>query len=198
MNFLRELSMGEITSRLAAVLIFAALQGVLIAGLARMFGDRRPAHDGRLTINPFNHVSVWGALIAALFGMSWIRSIWFDVGANRLGRLGAGLVPVLGLAAMLAILPLSDLLRPLFLMLPRTGGYATLYVLDQFQKLTLASVMLNVLPLPGLVAGGVWQAIWPGEERRLWRLEPFCLALVIVAIVAGWLPNLATLVPAFR
>lgn len=190
--------MGEITSRLAAVLIFAALQGLLIAGLARLLGDRRPAHDGRLTINPFNHVSVWGALIAALFGMSWIRSIWLDAGANRLGRLGAGLVPVLGLAAMLAILPLSDLLRPLFLMLPRTGGYVTLYVLDQFQKLTLASVMLNVLPLPGLVAGGVLQAVWPGEERRLRRLEPFCLALVIVAIVAGWLPNLATLVPAFR
>jgi Zn-dependent protease len=65
-------------------------------------------------------------------------------------------------------------------------------VLDQLQLLVLASAVLGLLPVPGLVGGGILQAIWPDAERRLRRLEPFGLALVIVAIVAGWLPNLAT------
>lgn len=194
MNLLRELSMGEIVSRLAAVLLYAGIQGFVLAALARVLGDRRPAHDGRLTPNPFIHLSVWGALIAALFAMSWIRTIWYDPAATRFGRGKIVLVVVVGLAAMVALVPLIDLLRPMALMLPRTGSYAVLYVLSQLQLVALASAMLNVLPIPGLVGGSVLQAIWPNAERRLRRLEPFGLALVIAAIVAGWLPNLATTV----
>lgn len=192
MNLLRELSMGEIVSRLIAAILYAGIQGLLLAGLARLFGDQRPAHDGRLTPNPFVHLSVWGAIMAGLFGMSWIRTIWFDAKANRLGRWGIVLVVVLGLAAMVALVPLLDLLRGPALLLPRTGGYAVLYVLGQLQAVAIASTALNLLPVPGLIGGSVLQAIWPNAERRLRRLEPFGLALIIVAIVAGWLPNLAT------
>ena len=192
MNLLRELSMGEIVSRLVAALLYAGIQGLLLAGFARLFGDRRPTYDGRLTPNPFVHLSVWGAMMAALFGMGWIRTIWFDANSNRLGRWGIVLVVFLGLAAMVALVPALDLLRGAALLLPRTGGYAVLYVLGQLQSVAIASTVLNLLPIPGLIGGGVLQAIWPQAERRLRRLEPFGLALVIVAIVAGWMPNLAT------
>lgn len=183
--------MGEIVSRIAAVLLYAGIQGLLLAGMARLFGDKRPHYEGRLTANPFAQVSVWGTVMAALFAMSWVRPMRFDPAQNRLGRLGLVLVAALALAAMVAVVPIVDLLRPLALMLPRTGGYAVIYVLSQLQIVVMASVALNVLPIPGLIGGVVWQAIWPGEERRLLRLEPFGLALVIVGIVAGWLPNVA-------
>ena len=189
--------MGEIVSRLGAVLLYAGLHGFVLAGLARLLGDRRPAYDGRLTPNPFAHLSVWGALIAALFGMSWIRSLWYDGKTNRLGRWGVALVVLAGLLAMLALVPLLDLLRPLALLLPRTGSYVVLYVLGQLQLLALASALLNCLPIPGLVGGGFLQAIWPAQERRLKRLESFGLALVITGIVAGFIPNLATTVLPF-
>ncbi|MDB5585916.1 MAG: Zn-dependent protease [Devosia sp.] len=192
MDLLRELSMGEIVSRLAAAILYAGIQGLLLAGIARLLGDQRPSHDGRLTANPFVHLSVWGAAMAALFGVSWIRTIWFDAKANRLGRWGIVVVVGLGLAAMVAVVPLLDLLRAPALLLPRTGGYAALYLLGQLQAVAIASTALNVLPIPGLIGGSLLQAIWPGPERRLRRLEPFGLALVIVAIVAGWVPNLAT------
>jgi hypothetical protein len=189
-DLLRELSMGEIVSRLAAAILYAGIQGFLLAGLARLFGDRRPAHDGRLTLNPFVHLSVWGVAMAALFGMGWIRSIWFDASTNRLGRWGIVLGVGLGLAATVALVPLLGLLRGPALLLPRTGGYAALYLLGQLQAVAIASTALNVLPIPGLVGGSLLQAIWPNAERRLRRLEPLGLALVIVAIVAGWMPNL--------
>lgn len=183
--------MGEIVSRIAAVLLYAGIQGLLLAGMARLFGDKRPQYEGRLTANPFAQVSVWGAVMAALFAMSWVRPMRFDPAQNRLGRWGLVLVGVLALAVMVAVVPIVDLLRPLALMLPRTGGYAVIYVLTQLQILVMTSVALNVLPIPGLIGGVIWQAIWPGAERRLMRLEPFGLALVIVGIVAGWLPNVA-------
>ncbi|UXN75149.1 hypothetical protein N8D56_09745 [Devosia sp. A8/3-2] len=191
MNLLRELSMGEIVSRIAAVLLYAAIRGSALAGFARLLGDKRPQYEGRLTANPFAHISVWGTVMAALFAMSWVRSMRFDPAQNRLGRWGLILIVLLALGVVVALVPLIDLLRPLALLLPRTGGYAVLYVAGQLQIVALASVALNLLPILGLIGGVLWQAIWPGEERRLLRLEPFGLALVIVAIVAGWLPNSA-------
>lgn len=189
MQILRELSIGGIVSRLAAVLLYAAVQGALLAALARLMGDRRPQRDGRLTLNPFVHVSAWGAAMAALFGVSWVRSVWYDPRGNRLGRAGVALVACLGLALMLAVVPGVDMLRRAALLLPPTGATAVLLVLEQMQRLTMASVLLGLLPLPGLIGGGVLQAIWPDEERRLRQAEPICLFLVIAAIVAFGFPD---------
>jgi Zn-dependent protease len=175
------------------MLIFVALQGGLLAAVALAMGDRRPRHEGRLTVNPLDHVAAWGALVAALFAMSWVRTVWFDSHENRLGRVGVVLVALAGLVGMAALVPLIDLLRPLAPLLPPTGAQAVLLVLGQLQTIALGSALLNLLPVPGLVGGSVWQAAYPDQERRLRRLEPICMAVVIAAIVAGLLPNPAPL-----
>ena len=77
--------------------------------------------------------------------------------------------------------------------LPPTGATATLLVLEQLQRMIAASVLLGILPLPGLVAGGVLQAIWPHHERRLRQAEPICLFVVISTIVAFGFPDPATI-----
>lgn len=199
MALLGELTIGEIVSRLAAALIYAGLQGLLLAGFARLLGDKRPAYDGRLTPNPFAHLAVWGAVMAALLTVSWIRPMRMDPEQNRFARWGLVLVAALSLLAMLALVPLADLLRPLALMLPRTAGYSVLYVLAQFQIITLGAVLLNLLPVPGLIGGLVLQAIWPKQERRLMRWEPIALAAVIAGLVSGLIPSLGpALLPYLR
>jgi Zn-dependent protease len=191
MQFLRELSIGLIVSRLAAVLVYAALHGFILAALARLFGDRRPQHEGRLTLNPFVHVSVWGAIMGALFALSWPRSIWFDPTQNRWSRGGIVAVVFGSIALMLALAMAVELLRPLALLLPRSGSYAVLYVLGQFQLIALGAALLNLLPIPGLVGGALLQAAWPDRERQIRTWEPIGIALVVAAIVAGWLPSFA-------
>lgn len=197
MALLRELSIGGIVSRIAAVLIFAALLGALLALFARLMGDKRPQYDGRLTLNPFAQLSVWGVAIGALFTLSWIRPLRYDPANNRLGPWGVTLVVLAGLAATLTLVPLADLLRPLALLLPRSGSYAALMVLNQFQAVAAGSTLLNLLPIPGLAAGALIQAFRPDIEKRLQRLEPIGLGLVIVAIVAGLLPSLGPAVLPF-
>ena len=187
--------MGELVSRLAAVLLYAGLQGVLLAGLARLLGDKRPMHDGRLSPNPLTHLSVWGAAMSALFGVSWIRSIWFDAGQNRLGQRGVALVTVGGLVAMMVAVLIIGLIQPLALILPRTGSYTVLYVLEQFRLIAISSIVLNVLPVPGLIGGGLLQALWPERERQFRRAEPICLAIVVAVIVAFGFPDVTKLNP---
>jgi len=199
MALLGTLSLSEIVTRIAAVLLYAALQGALLAGLAFLMGDKRPRHEGRLTLNPFVQVSMWGVISAVLFALSWVRPLRYEPNDNRFGIWGLVLVIVATLALMLALVPLVDLLRPLLLMLPRTAGYAGLYVLNQFQIVTVGSVVLNCLPIPGLAAGALWQVAWKGRERRFERVIPICLGLVFAAIVAGLVPNTASaLMPYLR
>ena len=183
-------------SRLAAVLIYAALQGFLIALLARLFGDRRPEHEGRLTLNPFVQVSAWGAAVAALFGVSWIRSVWYGSSGSRLGRWHVALVVVLGLILILGLIPVVDLLRRAALLLPPTGASAALLVMAHVQAIAVASVTLNCLPIPGLIGGGLLQVIRPDRERRLRAAEPICLFLVIGLIVAFGFPDDETITQA--
>lgn len=186
--------MSEIVSRIGAVLVYAWLQGLLFAAFARLVGDRRPQYEGRLTVNPFAQVSVWGMAVGVLFAMSWVRPLRYDPATNRFGAWGVVLVVLAGLVAMALLVPLADLLRPLALMLPRTGGYAVLYSINQFQLVTAGSVLLNLLPIPGLAAGAIWQAVRQDQGKRLGRYEAIGLAIVTAAVVAGLVPSLGAAV----
>ena len=186
--------MSEIVSRIGAVLVYAWLQGLIFAALARALGDRRPQYDGRLTANPFAQVSVWGMAVGVLFAMSWVRPLRYEAAANRFGAWGVVLGVLAGLAGMALLVPLADLLRPLALMLPRTGGYAALYSINQFQLVTAGSVLLNLLPIPGLAGGAIWQALRPDQGKRLPRYESIGLAVVTAAVVAGLVPSLGAAV----
>lgn len=193
MNFLNNLTMEEIVTRVLALLIYAALQGAVLAGMARLMGDSRPRHDGRLTLNPFAHVAMLGLAMAVLFRMGWIRTLRYDLASNRLGRWGLVLIALGGPLIMLASIPLADLLAPLLQSaLPRTAGYVALYSLQQFQVVCTASVLLSLLPLPGLIGGTLLVAIWPSAEKRLQKAEPAVLVGLCVLLVLGWVPDFSS------
>ena len=190
MSLLNTITMEQLATRIAAMLVYVALQGAILAALARVLGDQRPRYDGRLTLNPFVHIAISGFAMAALFRSGWIRPLRFDVAANRFGRLGLVLIAVVGLILMLAVIALSDLLRaPVEALLPRTAGYSVLYIIQQFQELATASTLLNMLPLPGLIGGILWQAAFPAAERRLERLAPMVMAALCILLILGWIPD---------
>jgi len=190
MNLLQDLTLDAFVSRLIAMLIFSGVLGGLLALLARLMGDRRPQYSGRLTANPFAHVAVPGALLAAIFGIGWIRIIRFDASQNRWGKAGVMVVALAGLALALATVPLVDLLRQIAVnTLPPTAGYAVIQTMIQYQQVAVATVVLNLLPLPGLVCGAIWPAFRPDREKRIMRQEPILLGILAAAIVAGFVGN---------
>ncbi len=90
---------------------------------------------------------------------------------NRFGRW-------LGTAADAATIPLliSSVYRPLF---APTGATATLLVLEQLQRLTASSVLLAILPLPGLVGGDCFRPCGLIASGSCAQAEPICLFIVI-------------------
>lgn len=199
MNLLQDLTISAFVSRAIAMVLFSGVLGFLLALLARIMGDRRPDYDGRLTLNPFAHVSPSGVLLATLFGIGWIRVTRFDSTTNRWGKAGVLLVSLAGLQLALLTVPLVDVLRRILVdYLPLSLGNMVIYVLAQYQQVAVGSTVLNLLPVPGLVCGAIWSALLPDREKRIRHREPVLLAIVAAAIVAGFISNPApALLPYF-
>lgn len=191
MSLLNDLTMQLLLSRITGFLLYVALHGCILAVLATMLGAQGPARDGRLTLNPLAHLSMPGLAMAVLFRSGWSRPMHIAHEELRGGRIAMIAIAIAALAISLLMVPLLDLLRPLIASgLPRTAGYAVLQAIIAFQDVTLASVALNALPLPGLTAGLVLQALLPATQtKRFYRMEVPVAALLVIALVAGWLPD---------
>lgn len=186
MNFLNDLSLSQIVTRLFGYLIVVAIHGLVVAGLATRMGDREPAHAGRLTINPLPHVSFPGIVAAILFQPSWMRPLRLEPRVLRFGRLGLVFVYA---ASLLVILVVVGLLTPvriwLSTMLTGTAALYVLGVIDASQRLGIWFVLLNALPLPALTGAMLLEAAWPGLGERLEKLELPAMLIFLVILGTG-------------
>lgn len=188
MALLNDLTMGDIVSRIAAMLIFVALHGRAVMLLARLFGYRGSATDHGGTWGPLQHISVWGVAMAVLFRTGWARLPYIDAQDLRGGRWALVVIALGALAFSLALMPLLDFARPWIAgAFPRTAGYAVLVVIVAFQEITVLSVALNLLPLPGLTGGLIFAALVPLKPRIWNRMVAIVLVTLTVALVAGLL-----------
>lgn len=186
MNFLNDLSLSQIVTRLAGYLIVVTFHGFILAGLATLMGDRDPAHEGRLTLNPLPHVSFPGLVAAILFLPSWMRPLPIEPSVLRWGRVGLVVLYVVSLAAILAAVPLLNPLRIwLSTLLTGTAATSVLGVIDAAQRLGIWFVVLNALPLPALTGALLLRAAYPPVGRQLPKLELPAMLIFLVLVGTG-------------
>lgn len=194
MVFLYNLTMADIVTRILAALIYAGLQGGLIAGFLRLMGDRSAQEQGRLTLNPFSHVTLSGLFLAIAFRASWITPMPHAKAGPRLRPLFAVL---LSFGVMIALVPVLDLLRlPLHENLTRGAGYLVLVTITALQYLLVGAVAINLLPLPGMALGNALPAIFPSLAKRYRKSAGLGMAAVAILLILGWYPDVSPLVKA--
>lgn len=186
MNFLNDLSLSQIVTRLAGYLIVVTFHGFILAGLATLMGDRDPAHEGRLTLNPLPHVSFPGLVAAILFLPSWMRPLPIEPSVLRWGRVGLVVLYIVSLAAILAAVPLLNPLRIwLSTLLTGTAATSVLGVIDAAQRLGIWFVVLNALPLPALTGALLLRAAYPPVGRQLPKFELPAMLIFLVLVGTG-------------
>lgn len=202
MVFLYDLTMPEILRRILAALLHAGLQGGLLAAFLWLGGDRVAKDEGRLTLNPFRHLALSGVFLCVAFRISWIQALPLGPTIGPVpaaARLRPLLAVLASLAVLLALVPLLDLARaPLHQLLPRSAGYMVLASMDTLQHVLTGSVLLALLPLPGMLVGNALPALWPGLGKRWRRWQGLGMASAAILVILGWFPNVAALVAALR
>lgn len=186
---MQDLTLQTLLIRIAVLLPIAALYGFVLCGGARLLGDDGPSHDGRLTLNPFVHIDIIGALTFIAFGFGWITPLAITASALRGGI--AGLIGIV-LAASLALLAMAAVA---VLALPLAGGLQSLsgaqtaaLLLAALCRLGVGFALFNLIPVPPLSGEYVLNALLPRAGAWLGR-RGLIMGLVLAAILATGVPG---------
>lgn len=154
-------------------------------------GDPTPRREGRLSLNPFRHLDLWGTICLLLFHMGWAKPVRIHTGYYKNRKTGTILVSLAGPAANFIFAFLSILLLGL---IEKFGGRSSVWSLLQnlcyySGVLNIGLGLFNLIPLPPLDGSNVLAEIFPGVQKLYVKIRPYS-SIILLALV--WLGVLGT------
>lgn len=151
------------------------------AATAYAFGDETPKADGRVTLNPFAHLDLFGTIMMLLGPIGWAKPVRVNPNAMRwryadllVSFAGPGMNLILALIAAAVLKYVSfgadyeaaiDVIRIMF-----------------FMNVGLA--VFNLLPIPPLDGGHIWPAILPYRMRgAYYQILPYGIIFLILLVM---------------
>jgi len=155
--------------------IFAVFYGLTIheffhAWSALWQGDETAYNEGRLTLNPFAHLDMWGLFMLVVIGFGWGKPVPINPNNFKHGKLSDNLVSLAGIFSnLLSLIVFSVILK---LILTFTGlGPDNLLVNFLFLLITINLVfaLFNLIPIPPLDGSHILFNLLP--DRRFFAFK---------------------------
>ena len=177
--------LADLVLKIPALLIAVTIHEVAHALVADRLGDPTPRALGRITLNPFPHIDLFGALAFVVAGFGWAKPVPVNAANLRHPRRDMALVAAAG--------PVSNFLVAfvglvLFVLARRSGlvGAPVAQVLLWIFEFNLALGIFNLIPLPPLDGGHFLPYFLPpGAGAVLHSLEQFGPMILLVLVVSG-------------
>ena len=174
------------------VLIFSVILHEVSHGYAaEMLGDPTARYQGRLTLNPFAHIDLFGSVILPVllivthspFLIGWAKPVPYNPYNLRNQRWGEAIVATAG--------PLVNILiAVIFGLIIRFGSdfsVATLSIISTVVIINLLLAIFNLVPIPPLDGSKILFSILPYGARGLRTgLEQYGFILVLVFVFFLW------------
>lgn len=163
------------------------------AAVASALGDPTPRLAGRVTLNPFAHLEVFGTLMMLFGPIGWAKPVPIDP-AQLKGRHAEILVSFAG-PAMNLVLALVAAFALKYGNVPAAYDPAV-EVMWSFFFLNVGLAVFNMLPIPPLDGSHIWPSILPASWRQgYYRLLPYgMIALILLVMWPGANRGLSVLV----
>lgn len=186
------------------ILLAVVLHEVAHGYVANNLGDPTAARAGRLTLNPFAHVDLFGTVILPLilvvvgapFVFGYAKPVPVNFANLRNPRRDMVLVALAGPMTNLFLAGISAVaIRYLPIPLPGTMPTETLEILG---LMTWHSILMNVglavfnlIPVPPLDGGRVATGLLPRSPAiALAQLEPYGMLIIMALLMTGVLDNI--------
>ena len=179
-------SLQEWLSRAVAIVLILSLKGLVQAWVADRLGDEGPKQDGRLTLNPAQHISFLGFVSFLGFSLGWTKPVGLD--PVRLKVRGFVGVAVAGILTCGAVAFIAALIRPLVVNAFSSGdvGFVLTASLNTLIDLSLWCAVLGLIPLFPLdgftILSGFIPRWWKWAQPYLLYFEIGLLVLAISKI----------------
>lgn len=155
------------------------------AWTASLLGDDFPRRKGRITLNPFRHLSLLGTLTLFVLGFGWAKPVEVNLYNFRHSKRDflitslAGPVANILLAGILALTMLMT--RHSFMFGPKASAFVDLSHLFLRIGIVINIILatINLLPIPPLDGSKIWACLIPGRKATL----PTNLTLVCVVVL---------------
>lgn len=162
------------SAALAAISVHEAAHGIVSYKL----GDPTPKRDGRLTLNPFVHLDLWGTICLVFFRMGWAKPVRINTSYYRNKKKGIIMVSLAG--------PLSNYLLAFLALILYFLMYDNQFFGVWFYYLAVLNIGLgtfNLIPIPPLDGSNVLMEIFPKVSlfyRKIRRHSGIILAMLLI------------------
>lgn len=176
----------SLIANIPALMIGFAFHEFAHAWVADRLGDPTPRSQGRLTLNPFVHLDLFGTLMALLYQFGWAKPVMtnpqYFKGNKLRGRMLVSLAgPLMNLLTAFVALFLWYLLMHWFHGSAWSGVFALMFKAIVLMNLGLG--IFNLLPIPPLDGFGILGGLLP--ERivyRLFALEQYGMIILVLLL----------------
>lgn len=184
----------KIILMLPAVLIGFTFHEFAHAKMADRLGDKTARFQGRLNLNPFNHVDPIGALMLLTVGFGWAKPVETNPSAYKNYYKDDLKVSIAGPLANLVIAVLGCLAYFTFLIygnniIPDNYYNVISNMLFYIYFLNLNLFVFNMLPLPGLDGFHILRDLFPKQVNEIYNvlMRYQLVILILVLAVGGWI-----------
>jgi Zn-dependent protease len=147
---------------------------------AKWLGDRNAERMGRISLNPFRHLSLLGTLALFVIGFGWAKPVMVNIYNFKHPKLYYFLSSIAGPISNLLLCGLS-----LGIMYLKPHKYVTFLCVSVFFINAILAV-INLLPIPPLDGSKIWPCVIPkmrptvsGKWSNVW------LIVLLVVLFSG-------------
>lgn len=190
------------------IALITAIPGILIAiafheyahaFVADKLGDDTPRRQGRLTLNPFKHIDVYGMILLLFVGFGWGKPV--EVNPNNFKRTisikkGNALVSLAGPVMNFILAIIFSIILALYLRfgfifaITNPVGHTLALIIRYIIAINVGLGVFNLIPLPPLDGSKILVALLP-EKARSWYTNNERLLYIVFIIV--WVTPIATM-----
>lgn len=175
---------------LAILIISIGIHEFFHAYAADRLGDPTPRLQGRLTLNPFAHIDLYGMIFLLFFGFGWGKPVQFDPFNLKDPRRDAAIISVVGPLSNFALAIIGAILIQIIVhlsvlsLIPLAG-----LALGPLVQINVLLGLFNLIPVHPLDGFKIVGGILPEEKAREWyelqRYGYILLLLLIIPFVGG-------------
>jgi Zn-dependent protease len=177
--------LADLVLKIPALLIAVTIHEVAHALVADRLGDPTPRALGRITLNPFPHLDLFGAIAFVIAGFGWAKPVPVNAANLRHPRRDMALVAAAGPVSNFVMAFVGLVLFVLARQSSLVGAPVEQVLLWIFQ-FNLALGIFNLIPLPPLDGGHFLPYFLPRQAgAALHSLEQFGPMILLVLVVSG-------------